>query len=167
MGIGKLDHLPAVLSRCYLCRIVYCTERVGSTSRYMTIVIRLLCACRLKYFEEAFTSEHWMMRIYRVRCCCWWLSNYQGFADPHQFLHGFFSCWTPHVQSRGFTAVQRLEITPRRLNHADGNQYVTLAANQPALLCRFTRCCRSRTESRGSKTRGGRGADRRARARRG
>ena len=22
--------------------------------------------CRLKYFEEVFTSEHWMMRIYRV-----------------------------------------------------------------------------------------------------
>ena len=22
--------------------------------------------CSLKYFEEVFTSEHWMMRIYRV-----------------------------------------------------------------------------------------------------
>jgi dolichyl-diphosphooligosaccharide--protein glycosyltransferase len=25
-----------------------------------------LPGCRLKYFEEVFTSEHWMMRIYRV-----------------------------------------------------------------------------------------------------
>lgn len=23
-------------------------------------------SCRLRYFEEVFTSEHWMMRIYRV-----------------------------------------------------------------------------------------------------
>lgn len=22
--------------------------------------------CRLKYFEEVYTSEHWMMRVYRV-----------------------------------------------------------------------------------------------------
>ena len=25
-----------------------------------------LVPCRLRYFEEVFTSEHWMMRIYRV-----------------------------------------------------------------------------------------------------
>jgi dolichyl-diphosphooligosaccharide--protein glycosyltransferase len=23
--------------------------------------------CRLRYFEEVFTSEHWMIRIYRVK----------------------------------------------------------------------------------------------------
>ena len=23
--------------------------------------------CRIRYFEEAFTSEHWMVRVYRVK----------------------------------------------------------------------------------------------------
>lgn len=41
----------------------------GPCRRAFHMLLRRPCARtarRLKYFEEVFTSEHWMMRIYRV-----------------------------------------------------------------------------------------------------
>ena len=77
---------PVALSRCHTCRSNYHTEVVSWVSHVNLSICQaqvnaehhLPCTHRLKYFEEAFTSEHWMMRIYRVRRCCHYLRDAVG-----------------------------------------------------------------------------------------
>ena len=56
------------ITRCICCTELLCPDSSPSVDRSELTEAKHVQR-RLKYFEEVFTSEHWMMRIYRVRCC--------------------------------------------------------------------------------------------------